>query len=108
MIQKNNFSLKKVKKALLQRGYGIYKKQKKNTTSDSQNLFFVFCFSLVLITTFGLLPKTIKLINKSFYKSETIENNSKMNIRNPKDITQSTKIMSGVITYNKECLLNLK
>ena len=79
MIQKKNFSLKKVKKALLQRGYGIYKKQKKSTTSDSKNLFFVFCFSLVLITTFGLLPKTVKLINKSFYKSEIIENNSKKN-----------------------------
>ena len=79
MIQKKNFSLKKVKKALLQRGYGIYKKQKKSTTSESKNLFFVFCFSLVLITTFGLLPKTIKLLNKSFYKSEIIENNSKKN-----------------------------
>ena len=79
MIQKKHFSLKKVKKALLQRGYGIYKKQKKSSTSDSKNLFFVFCFSLVLITTFGLLPKTIKLINKSFYKSEIIENNSKKN-----------------------------
>ena len=42
-------------------------------------VFFVFCFSLVLITTFGLLPKTVKLINKSFYKSEIIENNSKKN-----------------------------
>ena len=54
------------------------------------------------------LETDIKNIVKRIIAVTSIENNSKMNIRKPKDITQSTKIMSGVITYNKECLSNLK
>mgnify|MGYP001267864241 CR=1 FL=1 len=34
MIQKNNFSLKKIKKILLLKGYGIYKKQKRSTATS--------------------------------------------------------------------------
>ena len=79
MIQNKNFSLKRIKKILLQKGYGIYKKQKRSTASSSKNLLFLFCFSLVLIGSFGLLPKSTQIFKKSFYKSEIIENNSKKN-----------------------------
>ena len=79
MIQKNNFSLKKIKKILLLKGYGIYKKQKKSTATSSKNLFLVFCFSLLLIASFGLLPKTVEVVKLSFSNSEIVENNSKKN-----------------------------
>ncbi len=79
MIQKKNFSLKRIKRILIQRGYVIYKKQKKSTNSHLKNIFFVLCASLLLITIFGVLPQTIKFINKNFYKSQTVENNSKKN-----------------------------
>ena len=79
MIQNKSFSLKKIKKILLQQGYGIYKKQKRSAVSSSKNLFFLFCFSLVLIASFGFLPKSTQIFKKSFYKSEIIENNSKKN-----------------------------
>ena len=79
MIQKKNFSINKIKKILLQRGYGIYKKQRKNINQDSKNIFFLFCISLLLITIFGVLPKSVKFINKEFYSSKIIENNSKKN-----------------------------
>ena len=79
MIQKNNFSLKKIKKILLIKGYGIYKKQKRNTSKDPKNLFLVFCFSLLLITIFGFLPITAKFIKEDFKSSEVVENKSKKN-----------------------------
>ena len=79
MIQKNNFSLKKIKKILLLKGYGIYKKQKRSTATSSKNLFLVFCFSLILIASFGFLPKTVKIIKVGFNGSEVVENNSKKN-----------------------------
>jgi len=86
MIQKKNFSINKIKKILLQRGYGIYKKQRKSLNQDSKNIFFVFCISLLLITIFGILPKSVKFINKEFYSSKIIENNSKKNFE---------KVLSG-------------
>ena len=79
MIQKNNFSLKKIKKILLIKGYGIYKKQKRNTSKDPKNLFLVFCFSLLLITIFGFLPITAKFIKEDFKSPEVVENKSKKN-----------------------------
>ena len=86
MIQKNNFSLKKIKKILLQKGYGVYKKQRKNLGQDSKNIFFILCVSISLIAIFGVLPNSIKYINKEFYSSITIENNSKKNFE---------KVLSG-------------
>ena len=86
MIPNKNFSLTKIKKILLQKGYGIYKKQGKKLNQDSKNIFFVFCISLLLITIFGILPKSVKFINKEFYSSKTIENNSKKNFE---------KVLSG-------------
>ena len=86
MIQNKNFSLKKIKKTLLQRGYGVYKKQRKNLSQDSKNIFFVLCVSLFLITIFGILPNSIKFIKKEFYSSKVIENNSKKNFE---------KVLSG-------------
>jgi len=86
MIQKKNFSINKIKKILTQRGYGIYKKQRKSLNQDSKNIFFVFCISLLLITIFGILPKSVKFINKEFYSSKIIENNSKKNFE---------KVLSG-------------
>ena len=86
MIQKKNFSLKKIKKTLLQRGYGVYKKQRRNLSQDSKNIFFVLCVSIFLITIFGILPNSIKFIKKEFYSSKVIENNSKKNFE---------KVLSG-------------
>ncbi len=86
MIQKKNFSLKKIKKKLLIRGYGVYKRKGKSLSKDSKNIFFVLCFSLFLITIFGALPNSIKFIKKEFYSSEIIENNSKKNFQ---------KVLSG-------------
>ncbi len=86
MIQKKNFSLNKIRKILLLRGYGIYKKQRKNINRDLKNIFFVFFVSLLLISIFGALPKSVKFINKEFYSSKTIENNSKKNFE---------KVLSG-------------
>ena len=86
MIQKRNFSLKKIKKILLQKGYGVYKKQRKNLSQDAKNIFFILCVSISLIAIFGVLPNSIKYINKEFYSSITIENNSKKNFE---------KVLSG-------------
>jgi len=86
MIQKRNFSLKKIKKILLQKGYGVYKKQRKNLSQDAKNIFFILCVSISLIAIFGVLPNSIKYINKEFYSSKTIENNSKKNFE---------KVLSG-------------
>ena len=97
MIPKKNFSLTKIKKILLQRGYVIYKKQRKNLNQDSKNIFFVFCISLLLITIFGILPKSVKFINKEFYSSKTIENNSKKNFE---------KVLSGKELELKPALIN--
>ena len=62
MIPNKKFSLTKIKKILLQRAYGIYKKQRKNLNQDSKNIFFVFCISLLLITTGGIGLEPIFII----------------------------------------------
>ncbi len=79
MIQNKNFPLKKIKKFLLKKGYGIYKKQNKTSSNNSKNILYVFFVSLFLISTFGILPKSIKYFEKEIYKSKIIENNSKKN-----------------------------
>ena len=82
----NKLSLSKIKNILIKKGYKIDKKPSKSISNDFKKFSQVFLIALFLITFFGILPKTSKLIAKFFYIPEVIENNSKINFE---------KVMSG-------------
>ncbi len=80
MIRKSNFSLLKIKKILTQKGYGIYKKRNNSLGSKSfKNFYLLIFFSIILISTFGMLPKINQIADKALEKKGIFENNSKSN-----------------------------
>ena len=86
MIRKKNFSLSKIKKILIQKGYGIYKQQNKNkSTYLLKNFFLTALIGLILISFFTALPAINKYTKIKLYTSIT-ENNSKINFE---------KVLSG-------------
>ncbi len=86
MTNLNKLSLTRLRNLLLKKGYIIDKKPVKSFNKDIKNFLLIFVFAFFLIGFFGVLPTLNKLTNKIFYKTEVIENKSKMNFE---------KVMSG-------------
>ena len=80
MIRKSKFSLSKIEKILIQKGYGVYKKRKNISSNNSLKNFFLVAFiSIILISTFAILPKVNHIANKVLKKKGIFENYSKSN-----------------------------
>ena len=75
----NNFSLAKIKKILIRKGYRVYKKQNRGNNSGLKNIFLTSFVSLLLISFFSISPKIAQLTKNILYDPKFFENNSKLN-----------------------------
>lgn len=81
-MKNNNFSLVKIKKILLRRGYKIYRKNSSSFfQSKLKGFYYTSLTSVFLILFFGLMPNTIKIFSKAFTTHEIVENNSKSDFK---------------------------
>ena len=79
MKQKYQFDLSKVKKILLNKGYKVYKNQKKSIHRDFKSFYYTSFVGIFLILSFSLMPKAVVFTNYIFSDPVTVENTSKLN-----------------------------
>ena len=79
MSVKKNIYLSSIKKIILNRGYKIYKEQKKSIHKDFASFYYTAIIGIFLIFFFSFTPKAALLIDEIFYEPVIVENTSKFN-----------------------------
>ena len=77
MSVKKNIYLSSIKKILLNRGYKIYKEQKKSIHKDFASFYYTAIVGIFLIFFFSFTPKAALLTDKIFSEPVIVENTSK-------------------------------
>ena len=77
MSVKKNVYLTSIKKILLNRGYKIYKEQKKSIHKDFASFYYTAIVGIFLIFFFSFTPKAALLTDKIFSEPVIVENTSK-------------------------------
>ena len=76
---KNKINLSSIKKILLNKGYKIYKDQKKSIHKDFASFYYTAIIGIFLIFFFSFTPKAALLTDKIFSEQVIVENTSKFN-----------------------------
>ena len=77
MSVKKNIYLSSIKKIILDRGYKIYKEQKKSIHKDFASFYYTAIVGIFLIFFFSFTPKAALLTDIMFSESVIVENTSK-------------------------------
>ena len=77
MSVKKNIYLSSIKKIILDRGYKIYKEQKKSIHKDFASFYYTAIVGIFLIFLFSFTPKVALLTDIMFSESVIVENTSK-------------------------------
>lgn len=76
---KNEINIFRIKKILLNKGYKIYKDQKKSIHKNFASFYYTAIAGIFLIFFFSFTPKAALLTDKIFSKPVIVENTSKFN-----------------------------
>ncbi len=76
---KKKISISSIKKILLNKGYKIYKDQKKSIHKDFASFYYTAITGIFLIFLFSFIPKAALLTDKMFSETVIFENTSKFN-----------------------------
>ena len=76
---KKRINISIIKKIVLNKGYKIYKDQKKSTHKDFASFYYTAIVGIFLIFFFSFTPKAALLTDKIFSESAIVENTSKFN-----------------------------
>ena len=76
---KKKINISSIKKILLNKGYKIYKDQKKSIHKDFASFYYTAIIGIFLIFFFSFIPKAALLTDKIFFKPVIVENTSKFN-----------------------------
>ena len=76
---KNKINISSIKKILLNKGYKIYKDQKKSIHKDFASFYYTAIIGIFLIFFFSFIPKAALLTDKIFSEQVIVENTSKFN-----------------------------
>ena len=79
MSLKNKINISSIKKILLNKGYKIYKDQKKSIHKDFVSFYYTAIIGIFLIFFFSFTPKAALLTDKIFSEQVIVENTSKFN-----------------------------
>ena len=79
MAAKKKLYISRIKKILLNKGYKIYKDQKKSIHKDFASFYYTAITSILLIFFFSFTPKAALLTDKIFSEPVIVENTSKFN-----------------------------
>ena len=79
MSLKNKINISSIKKILLNKGYKIYKDQKKSIHKDFASFYYTAITGIFLIFFFSFIPKAALLTDKIFSETVIFENTSKFN-----------------------------
>ena len=79
MDLKKKINISSIRKILLNKGYKIYKDQKKSIHKDFASFYYTAITGIFLIILFSFTPKAALLTDKIFSKSAIVENTSKFN-----------------------------
>ena len=79
MSLKNKINISSIKKILLDKGYKIYKDQKKSIHKDFASFYYTAIIGIFLIFFFSFTPKAALLTDKIFSEQIIVENTSKFN-----------------------------
>ena len=79
MSVKKKIYLSSITKIILNRGYKIYKEQKKTIHKDFASFYYTAIVGIFLIFFFSFTPKAALLTDKIFSESVIVENTSKFN-----------------------------
>ena len=79
MDLKNKINISGIKKILLNKGYKIYKDQKKSIHKDFASFYYTAIIGIFLIFFFSFIPKAALLTDKIFSEQVIVENTSKFN-----------------------------
>ena len=77
MDLKNKINISGIKKILLNKGYKIYKDQKKSIHKDFASFYYTAIIGIFLIFFFSFTPKAALLTDKMFSEPSIVENTSK-------------------------------
>ena len=76
---KKKINISSIKKILLNKGYKIYKDQKKSIHKDFASFYYTAIIGIFLIFFFSFTPKAALLTDKIFSEQVIVENTSKFN-----------------------------
>ena len=76
---KKEINISSIKKILLNKGYKIYKDQKKSIHKDFASFYYTAIIGIFLIFFFSFTPKAALLTDKIFSEQVIVENTSKFN-----------------------------
>ena len=76
---KKKINISSIKKILLNKGYKIYKDQKKSIHKDFASFYYTAITGIFLIFLFSFIPKAALLTDKIFSETVIFENTSKFN-----------------------------
>jgi Bax protein len=76
---KKRINISSIKKILLNKGYKIYKDQKKSIHKDFASFYYTAIIGIFLIFFFSFTPKAALLTDKIFSEQVIVENTSKFN-----------------------------
>ena len=76
---KKKINISSIKKILLNKGYKIYKDQKKSIHKDFASFYYTAITGIFLIFLFSFIPKAALLTDKMFSETVIFENTSKFN-----------------------------
>ena len=79
MDLKNKINISGIKKILLNKGYKIYKDQKKSIHKDFASFYYTAIIGIFLIFFFSFTPKAALFTDKIFSEQVIVENTSKFN-----------------------------
>ena len=79
MSLKKEINIYSIKKILLNKGYKIYKDQKKSIHKDFASFYYTAITGIFLIILFSFTPKAALLTDKIFSEQVIVENTSKFN-----------------------------
>ena len=79
MDLKKKINISSIRKILLNKGYKIYKDQKKSIHKDFSSFYYTAITGIFLIIFFSFIPKAALLTDKIFSEKAIVENTSKFN-----------------------------
>ena len=79
MDLKKKINISSIRKILLNKGYKIYKDQKKSIHKDFASFYYTAITGIFLIFFFSFTPKAALLTDKIFSEQAIVENTSKFN-----------------------------
>ena len=79
MSLKKKINISSIKKILLNKGYKIYKDQKKSIHKDFASFYYTAIIGIFLLFFFSFTPITALLIDEIFYEPVIVNNTSKFN-----------------------------